>query len=109
MLPLAQEIATLLGAKGVSAGVVNARFIKPLDLNLLKRQAAQGTKLFITLENGAAAGGFGSAVAEALAEEGLSTPVKIIGWPDRFMGQGSTTQLRESAGLTAERIVQSVL
>ncbi len=109
MIPLAQEIAALLAAKGVSAGVVNARFIKPLDLTLLKRQAAEGAKLFITLENGAVAGGFGSAVSEALAAEGLSTPVKIIGWPDRFMGQGSTTQLRESAGLTADRIAQSVL
>jgi 1-deoxy-D-xylulose-5-phosphate synthase len=108
MIPLAHEIAALLAAKGVSAGIVNARFIKPLDLSLLKRQAAQGAKLFITLENGAAAGGFGSAVAEALAAEGLSTPVKIIGWPDRFMGQGSTTQLRESAGLTAERIVEEI-
>jgi len=109
MLPLAREVAEKLASKGIAAGVINARFIKPLDLSLLKRQAAQGAKLFITLENGAAAGGFGSAVAEALAAEGLSTPVKIIGWPDRFMGQGSTTQLRESAGLTAERIVQSVL
>ncbi len=109
MLPLAHEIAALLATKGVSAGVVNARFIKPLDLTLLKRQATEGAKLFITLENGAAAGGFGSAVAEALAAEGISTPVKIIGWPDRFMGQGSTTQLRESAGLTADRIAESVL
>jgi len=108
MIPLATEIAELLTLKGLAAGVVNARFIKPLDLTLLKRQAAQGAKRFITLENGAAAGGFGSAVAESLAAEGIVTPVKIIGWPDRFMGQGSTTQLRESAGLTAEHIVQQV-
>jgi 1-deoxy-D-xylulose-5-phosphate synthase len=106
MLPLATDVAERLASKGIAAGVVNARFIKPLDLTLLKRQAAQGAKLFITFENGTAAGGFGSAVSEALAAEGISTPVKIIGWPDRFMGQGTTVQLRESAGLTAERIVQ---
>ena len=108
MIQLAKEVAEKLASKGVAAGVVNARFIKPLDLALLKRQAAQGAKLFITFENGAAAGGFGSAISEALAAEGISKPVKIIGWPDRFMGQGSTTQLRENAGLTAERIVQQV-
>jgi 1-deoxy-D-xylulose-5-phosphate synthase len=109
MIPLATDVVEKLASKGIVAGVVNARFIKPLDLTLLKRQAVQGAKLFITLENGAAAGGFGSAVAEALAAEGILTPVKIIGWPDRFMGQGSTAQLCESAGLTAERIVQQVL
>ncbi len=108
MLPLAHEIAALIGLKGRSAGVVNARFIKPLDLTLLKQQAANAT-CFITLENGAAAGGFGSALAEALAANTITTPVHIIGWPDRFMGQGSTAQLREEAGLTAEKIVQSIL
>jgi 1-deoxy-D-xylulose-5-phosphate synthase len=109
MIPLATDVAERLALKGVVAGVVNARFIKPLDLTLLKRQAAQGAKLFITLENGAAAGGFGSAISEALAAEGLSTPVKIIGWPDRFMGQGSTAQLCESAGLTTDRITSEIL
>lgn len=108
MIPLATDVAEKLASKGIAAGVVNARFIKPLDLALLKRQAAQGAKLFITFENGAAAGGFGSAISEALAAEGISTPVKIIGWPDRFMGQGTTTQLRENVGLTAEQIVQQV-
>jgi 1-deoxy-D-xylulose-5-phosphate synthase len=108
MIPLATDVAEKLASKGITAGVVNARFIKPLDLTLLKHQAAQGTKLFITFENGAAAGGFGSAITEALAAEGISTPVKIIGWPDRFMGQGSTAQLCESAGLTVEQIVQQV-
>ena len=108
MIPLATDVAEKLTSKGIAAGVVNARFIKPLDLSLLKHQAAQGVKLFIAFENGAAAGGFGSAVAEALAAEDISVPVKIIGWPDRFMGQGSTAQLRESAGLTAERIVQEI-
>ncbi len=109
MIPLATEVAEKLASKGIVAGIVNARFIKPLDIALLKRQAVQGAKLFITFENGAAAGGFGSSISEALAAEGISTPVKIIGWPDRFMGQGTTAQLRESAELTADRIVQSVL
>jgi len=107
MLPLAHEITALIGLKGRSAGIVNARFIKPLDLALLKKQATTAT-CFITLENGSAAGGFGSAVAEALAANNIATPVHIIGWPDRFMGQGTTTQLREEAGLTAERIVQHI-
>jgi 1-deoxy-D-xylulose-5-phosphate synthase len=107
MLPLAQELAALIGLKGMKAGIVNARFIKPLDLSLLKQQAATAT-CFITLENGAAAGGFGSALAEALAANQSSAPVHIFGWPDRFMGQGTTQQLREEAGLTASRIVEQI-
>lgn len=108
MLPLAKELAGLIALKGLSAGIVNARFIKPLDTDLLRRQAAKAT-CFITLENGAVAGGFGSAVAEALAEHHLSTPIHRVGWPDRFMGQGTIAQLRERAGLIAEQIIQRVL
>jgi len=107
MLPLAHELAALIGLKGRSAGIVNARFIKPLDLALLKQQATTAT-CFITLENGSAAGGFGSAVVETLAANNITTPVHIIGWPDRFMGQGTIDQLREEVGLTAERIVQHI-
>jgi len=107
MLPLARELAGLIGLKGRHAGIVNARFIKPLDLALLKQQAATAT-CFITLENGSAAGGFGSAVAEALAANNITTPVHVIGWPDRFMGQGTVDQLRKEAGLTAERIVATI-
>jgi len=104
MLPLAQEVAALLTARGVSAGVVNARFIKPLDIELLTAQAETGASRFVTLENGARTGGFGSAVAEALAHAGIRQPVQIFGWPDAFMAHGTLAQLLEEAGITAEKI-----
>ena len=102
MLPLAAQVAERLSARGEAVGIVNARFIKPLDTALLSEQATDGAKAFITLENGAVTGGFGSAVREALS--GTGVPVHTFGWPDRFMPQGTLAQLLEDAGLTAERI-----
>jgi 1-deoxy-D-xylulose-5-phosphate synthase len=101
MLPLAQETAARLAQAGIPAGVVNARFIKPLDTALLYAQARDASCV-VTLENGAVAGGFGSAVREAIASAGLSCPVRAYGWPDEFIGQGTTDQLRADHGLTAD-------
>lgn len=106
-VPLACETAERLAAVGVRAGVVNARFVKPVDMALLAEQAA-GSALIATLENGAVAGGFGSAVRETLAELGLRTPVRAFGWPDTFVGQGTAAQLRETYGLTPERLAEKI-
>ncbi len=105
MLPLACETAGLLRAAGVRCGVVNARFIKPLDTERLWAQARQGAR-FVTLENGAVAGGFGAAVREALAAGGFDAPVRACGWPDEFVGQGSLQQLMQDHGLTPERLAK---
>lgn len=107
MLPLACGTAARLNAAGGRAGVVNARFVKPLDTARLYAQARE-TALFVTLENGAVAGGFGSAVREALAAGGFACPVRAYGWPDAFVGQGTTSQLMEDCGLTPERLAQEV-
>jgi 1-deoxy-D-xylulose-5-phosphate synthase len=103
MLPLARETAEQLAAAGVRAGVVNARFVKPLDTARLFAQAADAAA-FVTLENGAVAGGFGSALREALAAGGVNRPVRAYGWPDAFVGQGTTRQLMEDGGLTPGRL-----
>jgi len=108
MIPLAQEVAALLTARGETAGVVNARFIKPLDVELLKAQADAGAKRFVTFENGAIAGGFGATVMEALTTAGIHLPVQIFGWPDTFMTHSTLTQLKEEAGLTAEQITATI-
>ena len=107
MLPLARAAAQKLRAAGVAAGVVNARFIKPLDTTLLLEQAGAQT-IFATLENGVVAGGFGSAVQEALAEQGLTNPVLRFGWPDAIIGQGTTASLMEAHGLTPETVAARV-
>ena len=98
-VPKALEVARILGEKGILAGVVNARLVKPVDVELLRRQVAAGAQI-ATLENGALAGGFGSAVQEALP----GVPVMRFGWPDAFVGQGTTAELEAQHGFTAQQI-----
>ncbi len=109
------EVAERLGAIGWSVGVVDARFAKPLDTDTIL-DAALGKTLVVTLEESAAAGGFGGAVLEALAVRGLSdaeiraVPVLIIGIPpDRFVDHGSVSDLRRSIRLDVDGIEGQVL
>ncbi len=108
MVPLACATAERLAAAGVRAGVVNARFVKPLDEALLAEQVASGASHFVTLENGAVRGGFGSALMEALAARGGTVPVRAFGWPDAFVGQGTTRELMEESGLTPDRLAEEI-
>lgn len=89
-------------------GVVNARFVKPLDLTLLKEQA-ETTSHVITMEDGAVTGGFGSAVTEALTDIGYTGRVQRFGWPDEFITHGSVSQLREDHGLTPAAMFAEIL
>jgi 1-deoxy-D-xylulose-5-phosphate synthase len=108
MLPLAQEAAVLLAQRGRSVGVVNPRFVCPLDEELLREQA-EYARLFVTLENGVASGGFGSGLEEAVGR--LERPVRVlrIGWPNAFVPHGSPARLMEEFGLQPARIVERVL
>ncbi|GFO68334.1 1-deoxy-D-xylulose-5-phosphate synthase 1 [Geomonas limicola] len=95
----ALEAADLLRERGISASVVNARFVKPLDRELILAEAAK-TGVLVTVEENALMGGFGSAVLELLSDEGLTeVRVKRIGIPDAFIEQGSQAQLRADLGL----------
>jgi len=105
MLPLAQEMAEKLAAEGVSAAVINPRFVKPLDREMIA-QYAKKVKLLVTFEDHVLMGGFGSAVLEAVSELGLTTPVVRIGWPDNFVEHGKVEQLREKYGLTVEAALE---
>lgn len=94
---------------GLSVGVVDARFVKPLDIQTLKKQAARA-QLIVSMEDHVVAGGFGSAINDALQAVGLSIPVLNIGWPDQFVPHGSSAnQLRESHGLSPEAIREKIL
>jgi 1-deoxy-D-xylulose-5-phosphate synthase len=108
MLPLAQELAALLERETYSAAVINPRFIKPLDRELLARYAVR-VAAFVTFEDHAKMGGFGTAVAEALQEIGSAVPVLRIGWPDQFIEHGKVDQLRARYGLTAQAALAEVL
>ncbi len=90
--------------RSIRPTVVNARWVKPLDLDLLLSQA-RSARLIVTFEDNVAMGGFGSAVLEALSDASLTTPVERIAWPDAFIEHGSTVDiLRAAHGLDAETI-----
>ncbi len=104
----AAEVATCLSQHGHECTHINARFIKPLDATCLCENA-RGRQLVVTLEDHCIYGGFGSAVQELLSEQGISTPVLRIGWPDAFVEHGKDSQLRSKYGLTTEAITQTIL
>ena len=109
MVADAERLSARLSEEGISVGVINARFAKPLDTELLLESAA-GAKLIVTMEDHVLAGGFGSAVLEALQEGNSACPVERIGWPDAFIGHGSSVQiLREAHKLDPESLLQRVL
>ncbi|MEW5989748.1 MAG: 1-deoxy-D-xylulose-5-phosphate synthase [Chloroflexota bacterium] len=109
----AVEAADALARDGWSVGVINARFVKPLDRQLIL-DAARGVRLVVTFEESVVAGGFGSAVLEAMEEARATDPayrdvaVRLVGIPgDRFVDHGSVADLRrmlrlDAAGLEAQ-------
>ncbi len=107
MLPEAVRLADLLAAEGIRAAVVNPRFAKPVDAACVER-FGRSAKMFVTMEDHVLAGGFGSAVLEALSDAGLETPVVRVGWPDAFIEHGKVEALRERYGLTAEAALRRV-
>ena len=108
MVGVAKKVAEILKEKGISAGVVNARFAKPLDENLLREQAGKA-KIVATLEDHSVRGGFGSAVAEFASENNMGIHIEIIGWKDEFIPHGSSVGvLREMYGLTPEAVAERI-
>ena len=105
MLPEAMRLAAMLERVGFSAAVINPRFAKPIDRQCVA-EYARHCGLLVTLEDHVLAGGFGSAVLEALSELELDTPVVRVGWPDQFIEHGKLEALREKYGLTAEAALE---
>ncbi len=104
MLQVAEEAAELLKREGLNVQIVNARFIKPLDEQMLLSLAAEG-KHMIVLEEGAELGGLGSSVLEFYSLKGIyGLSVRIIGVPDVFVEHGTIKEQRKEIGLTAERV-----
>ncbi|MDD4334979.1 MAG: 1-deoxy-D-xylulose-5-phosphate synthase [Desulfotomaculaceae bacterium] len=105
---LALEAAVALKDRGISAAVINARFVKPLDEECILYYAKQTDMLF-TLEEHVLQGGFGSAVLELLSAQGLKgIRVHCFGIPDVFVEHGSPAMLRDKYGLTVKHIVKTV-
>ncbi|HVZ84216.1 MAG TPA: 1-deoxy-D-xylulose-5-phosphate synthase [Terracidiphilus sp.] len=108
MIALAQELGARLDREGYSAAVINPRFIKPLDREMIAGYARR-VAAFVTFEDHVKMGGFGSAVVEALDEMGLTVPVVRIGWPDQFIEHGKVDGLRARYGLTVDDAYRQVL
>ncbi len=101
LLPMALELGAALEGRGFTVAVINPRFVKPLDSDLLLRYSKDAAAV-VTFEDHVLAGGFGSAVLEELEQAGMATPVVRIGWPDRFIEHGKVDALRARYGVTVE-------
>ncbi len=105
----AVSAAELLADAHISACVVNARFVKPLDIDALSHHAEKCMHI-LTVEENALLGGFGSAVLEKLTEAGIQgLKFKMLGIPDTFIEQGPQSLLRQKLGLDAEGITREAL
>jgi 1-deoxy-D-xylulose-5-phosphate synthase len=108
MVGPALAAAEALNGRGVSCAVVNARFAKPLDADLIRAQAAKAGRV-ATIEEGCLPGGFGSAVAECLADAGMAVPLLRLGVADRLAQHGPAGRLLREEGLDTGGIAESVL
>jgi 1-deoxy-D-xylulose-5-phosphate synthase len=100
--------AELLSERGMSITVADARFAKPLDMELIAELAADND-LLVTVEEGVLSGGFGSGVWEALNDAGITAPRMLrIGLPDRFVTHGAPALLHAEVGFTPERIAERI-
>jgi 1-deoxy-D-xylulose-5-phosphate synthase len=108
LVSMARELAARLECEGYSAAVVNPRFVKPLDREMLELYAGR-VAAFVTFEDHVKMGGFGSAVVEALQDMGSLVPVVRIGWPDQFIEHGKVDDLRAKHGLSVNEAYAQVL
>jgi len=105
LVPMAEEIARKLEGQGASAAVINARFTKPMDVEMLEFYA-RSVDVILTLEDHVLRGGFGSVVLEELSDLNLPTPVVRVGWPDQFIEHGKIEPLRARYGITVEAALE---
>lgn len=104
----ALETARLLEKKGLHAGVINARFVKPLDTAILDEALTHSPRI-VTLEDNSLCGGFGSAVAEYLTGQDRAFELLRLGLPDEFVEHGKVAQLQEQLGLMPEQMAEKIL
>ena len=107
MITLARQLGERIEADGYSAAVINPRFVKPLDREMLEIYGRR-VAAFVTFEDHVKMGGFGSAVIEAMEDMGIKVPVARIGWPDKFIEHGKVDDLRARYGLTVEAALAQV-
>ncbi len=104
----ALKAAELILAKGIATSVIDARFAKPIDSEIIIRAASGKGPIFVIEEN-AVSGGFGDAVARLLSREGIQAPVIRIGIEDMFVPHGGREELLDEQGLSAAKIAETVI
>ena len=108
MVDVAVHVAELLEKRGYSTAVINTRFVKPLDDEVIVQFGGK-VKLLVSLEENTIHGGFGSGVLETLSENEICVPTLQIGVPDRFISQGSPDEQLNAAELSPEQIFYRIL
>ena len=108
MVAAALETSTLLKEKDVKPCVINARFVRPLDIDLIL-PLAKKIKKVVTMEEGTIIGGFGSAIVELLNDNDIHIPVLRLGIPDVLVDHVTPDQSKKTLGLTAEQMSEKIL
>jgi 1-deoxy-D-xylulose-5-phosphate synthase len=101
------KAADYIKKQGIRAAVINSRFVKPLDENLILK-TAKSCKCVVTVEENTISGGFGNAVGELLERKGIKVPIRMLGIPDKFISHGNRGILLEEVGLTPSKIAESI-
>ena len=101
------QAATELAAEGIQCTVINGRFIKPMDKDMLFETACSNKRI-LTVEENTLVGGFGGGIMELLSDEGIYASVRRLGMPDKFLTYGTQETLRGKVGLTSEGIKNTI-
>jgi 1-deoxy-D-xylulose-5-phosphate synthase len=107
MAELSLEVAERLSAQGVGVTVVDPRWVKPVDPALVRLAARHD--LVVTVEDGVRSGGVGGAIAQALRDADVRTPLKEFGIPERFLEHGKPAEVKAEIGLTAQEVSRRVV
>ncbi len=107
MMETAEQVWKSLKEKGYSCSLINSRFVKPLDTDIL-HEMKEGHRLFATIEDASVAGGYGDSVMRYVSEQNMGVKVMTMGVPDIFVEHGNIPQLREQIGLDSVSIVEKI-
>ncbi|WP_024864386.1 1-deoxy-D-xylulose-5-phosphate synthase [Butyrivibrio sp. FCS014] len=108
MVRIAEDVRRILKDRGLHVSLVNARFVKPIDTDYLST-AAGSHKLFVTMEENVATGGYGEKVREYVQDNRLDVNILSIAIPDQFVTHGSVDKLRKELGIDAESVAERIL
>lgn len=108
IMPVALEVREMLKAEGYVCTLVNARFVKPADIRMIRR-LSKNHRLIVTIEENALSGGYGECISKYIAENDMDVRVLNCGLPDDYVEHGSVDILRKTVGLSAENIVRKIM